>query len=107
MIVRDNARISYVAQYSETQELLRRSDIETWTVCADAGLIDVTDGGWRSSSTPWSSQLLDMLWRSELDAIASRHRVVVPKRASHAVLRNACEEVMTGREVARPAVLPP
>lgn len=93
--------VSYVAQYSETQALLRRigGHVETWTVCAESAAVEVTEGGWRTSEAPWATQMLDMLWRNELEAIAHRHRICIPKRASHIVIRNACEEMMTGREV--------
>lgn len=85
----------------ETPELLRRigGHVETWKVCAESAAVEVISGGWRTSEAPWSSQLLDMLWRAELEGIANGHRVCIPKRASHIVIRNACEEMMTGREI--------
>lgn len=90
-----------ISNLTETQSILKRigGHIETWTVCHETSLIDITDGGWLTSLTPWSSRMLDMLWRKELEEIADVHRVSIPKRASHAVIRDSCEAMMSGSEV--------
>lgn len=96
---------AHVQQYTEAQEIIRGigGSIETWTVCSATGLVEKTDGTWYDPQRPWSIRMLDMMWRAELLQIAFEHRVHVPPRARHTVIRDACEEVMTGREVRKAA----
>lgn len=88
------------AQESAQDILLRCGRVETWAVCAQALTLDKVDGGWHVQSAPWSAQLLDILWRAELEAIADQYSVIVPRRRpSHAILRDACEAALTGRQI--------
>lgn len=88
-------------EYTAVQTLLRGlgGPIETWTVSAEAGTIKATDGEWHDNRPGWALMMLDMLWREELLAIAGSHRICLPKRPTHMDARNACEELMTGREI--------
>lgn len=88
-------------EYTPVQELLRSIDgpIETWTVCAESKSIKVSDGDWHRNHVGWALMMLDMLWREELLGIAGNHRICLPKRPTHMDARNACEELMTGREI--------
>jgi hypothetical protein len=85
---------------SETQTILRDiGHCETWTVDAGAGTVTVTDPAY-AKWQPWAFQMLDMLWREELIAVATRHRCYVAgKGVTHSKLRDACEAYMTGQEV--------
>lgn len=85
--------------YSEAQQIIRRFDVETWTVCADSGIVEATDGMWLGLQRPWAIRMLDILWREELLQVAVAHGIGVRKDAPHAEIRDACEENMTGREV--------
>lgn len=97
---RKGGGVLYRGQYTETQQIIRDvGGIETWTVDAATGTIDETSRDY-SKRQPWAHELLDMLWREELIAVASRHRCYVSGRSvTHTQLRDACEELMTGREV--------
>ena len=90
----------YAPQYTEAQEIIQRvgGAREIWTVDADAGLIDVTDRGYRDSR-PWLARMLHMLHVSELVEIAARHRCWSGKRPVHETLVAACHDLMTGREI--------
>lgn len=93
--------ISTLSRHTECQETIRRlgdSSIETWTVDAGAGTIEVTAGGYRES-VPWSFWMLDMLHVQELVAIAGRHRCWSGKRPVHRDLVLTCNDLMTGREI--------
>jgi hypothetical protein len=95
---------TYTPQYTEAQEIIRRvgSRIETWTVDAEAGTVEAPDwGGWRDKfyHLPWLSRMLDMLHVAELEQIAARHRCWSGKRPVHDVLVEACNSLMTGREI--------
>lgn len=96
------ARTVGVYRYSATQDLIKAiGGVETWTVCAETKTVEATSGTWVGNKASWATAMLDMLWRDELEMIAVKHRVSIPKRASHIVIRDACEELMTGREVRR------
>lgn len=74
--------------------------VETWCVCARSSVVETVDGGHRTTLAPWSSQLLDMLWRAELEAIADQHEIAIARRRpSHAILRDVCEAALTGRQI--------
>lgn len=101
MVVEKRERGTFYHQpKTEAQELISKigGNTETWTVDANAGAVEITERCYRDG-TPWSHKMLEMLWRNELAEVAARHQVCVPPRASHLVILNACEEVMTGREV--------
>src|SRR3990167_6932001 len=90
-----------VPQYTEAQETLRRigaSGIEAWTVCAEAGSIEVTSKAYHQSH-PWPWHMLHMLHVAELVEIAGQHRIWQGKRPVHLNLVNACADLMTGREI--------
>lgn len=91
---------SHISQYTEAQQIIQRvgGAREIWTVDAEAGLIDVTDSGYRNSR-PWLAKMLHMLHVSELVEIASRHRCWSGKRPVHETLVEACHDLMTGREI--------
>jgi hypothetical protein len=93
----------YTPQFTETQGIIGRvsSGIEVWTVDTSAKSIDVTHGGAYRASRPWLSEMLDMLHVSELSEIASRHRICVPKRATHESISRDCCDLMTGREIVK------
>jgi hypothetical protein len=93
---------SYIPQYTETQEIIRKvGGIETWTVDAAAGLIDVTCSGPYRANRPWLAQLLDMLHVTELVDIADRHRVAKAKRPVHFNLVSDLTDLLQGREVVK------
>jgi hypothetical protein len=73
--------------------------LETWTVDAEAGSIDVTERAYRDNR-PWHAKMLDMLHVAELVEIAGRHGCWQGKRPVHLDLVEACNELMTGREIA-------
>lgn len=88
------------AKLSVAEEILGRiGRVETWAVCAETATLDKVDGGTHALATPWSAQLLDMLWRAELEAIATEYGVAVKRRPSHSVLRDACEAALTGTQI--------
>lgn len=92
---------SWMPRYTECQETIKRlsdGSIETWTVDAGAGTIEVTGGGYRES-VPWSFWMLDMLHVQELVTVAGRHRCWSGKRPVHRDLVVACNDLMTGREI--------
>ncbi len=97
---------TYTKQSSETQELIERirkvgdlDHLETWTVCHETGAVEVTEGRYRNSSTPWLARMLDLLHVAELEQVAYRHRISVGKRPTHAFMVSQCLDLMTGREV--------
>lgn len=92
---------SYTPQYTAAQEIINRirgTGLETWTVDAAAGTIEVTDTAYRDTM-PWTARMLDMLHVSELVEIAGRHRCWSGKRPVHLALVKACFEMMTAREI--------
>jgi hypothetical protein len=90
----------YSPEYTECQAIIERvgGHTETWTVDAVAGTIEVTQRAYRDN-WPWLVKMLDILHVSELVAIAARHRCWQGKRPVHLEVRNACAELMTGREI--------
>ncbi len=93
---------TYQRQLTEAQEIIARSDgpIETWTVDAEAGTIDVTQQCY-SSNKPWLSRMLHMLHVSELVEIATAHRCWQGKRPVHETLVSACADMMAGHEIVK------
>lgn len=77
-----------------------RYQIETWTVDADAGSIEITESG-HDAAFPWTGRMLDVLHVAELCTIAERHRCLsIGKRPPrHQTLVRACHDLMTGREI--------
>lgn len=91
---------SYLSQFTEAQEVIHRVGgcLDVWTVNADTGSIDVTRESYRTQR-PWAFQLLDMLHVTELVHIAGKHRCWSGKRPVHLDLVNACNDLMSAREV--------
>jgi hypothetical protein len=91
---------SYLRQLTEPQEVIHRVGgcLDVWTVDADAGSIEVTSESYRTER-PWSFQLLHMLHVTELLHIATKHRCWQGKHPVHLDLANACNDLMTAREV--------
>lgn len=93
---------AYIPQYTEAQGAIERvrhfGCLDTWTVDADAGSIDITSES-RRENRPWHARMLDMLHVAELVEIAARHRCWQGKRPVHLDIVNACNELMTGREI--------
>lgn len=93
---------AYSLQYTLTQEIIRKvGGIETWTVDAATGAVEVTDGGPYRSNKPWLAQMLDMLHVSELVEIAGRHQIAVAKRPVHLTLVTDLVDMLQGREVVK------
>lgn len=92
--------ICYSPQHTEAQGVIHRVGgcLDVWTVSAEAGTIEVTQESYRTQR-PWSYQLLHMLHVQELVCIAGRHRCWQGKRPVHLDLVNACNDLMTAREV--------
>lgn len=91
----------YRPQKTEAQSIIARieeSCIETWTVDAASGSIDVTDAAYRWNQ-PWLARLLHVLHVEELIGVAHRHRISHGKRATHHDIYSECVELMTGREI--------
>jgi hypothetical protein len=94
--------VHYSQQFTEVQQTIRdvgHHCIETWTVNADAKTIEVTDGAYGWNNRPWLARMLHMLHVSELERIATRHRVSFGKRTTHKYLYEECSDLMTGREI--------
>lgn len=93
---------SFTAQYTETQGIIRRvGGVETWTVDAVAGKIEVTETGPYRSNKPWLAQMLDMLHVAELIDIADRHQIAKSKRPVHFNLVSDLVDLLQGREIVR------
>lgn len=93
---------AWTQQFTPCQEVIRGvGGIEVWTVDAGAGAITRTERGYSENDTPWLAEMLDMLWVSELKAIAGAHQVCMSKRPTHHDLKRECADLMTGREIKR------
>lgn len=96
--------IAYVPQLTEAQQLIagvRETHIETWTVCATAGTIERTEGGYAVNVHPWSFRLLHILHVAELTEVALAHHVPGCHGRPHDVIARACASGMTGDQVKR------
>jgi hypothetical protein len=92
--------VYHVSQWTEAQDIIHRVGgcLDVWTVNAESGSIDITSESYRNQR-PWSFQLLHMLHVEELVCIATKHRCWQGKRPVHLDLVNACNDLMTAREV--------
>ncbi len=94
---------AYLAQKTAAQAAISRVGapwVETWTVSAEAGTIDVTDCGYDVNRHPWPVRMLDILHVAELAEIAGRHRTfIVDRRTTHAQLVEANANALTGPEI--------
>lgn len=74
--------------------------IETWTVDAEAWLVDRGSYWPNYRARPWPAQMLQMLHRDELLQIAGRRRLVASERgATHDFLVELCNNRLTSLEI--------
>jgi hypothetical protein len=91
---------AFVPQYTETQQIIRGIGghmLETWTVCADTGRVEVTDHCYSPNQMPWGRKMLDVLHVAELHQVMFKHRIAPGKNHEQCV--RACHDLMTGREI--------
>lgn len=96
---------AYLTQRTPAQAAIDRVGapwVQTWTVSAEAGTIEVTDPGYGVNRHPWPVRILDILHVAELAEIARRHRTwTVNRRTTHAQLVEANASALTGPEIVR------
>lgn len=95
---------AFSRKHTECQDIIQRvgaggEPLETWTVDAKQGSIVVTEGAYRRDGHPWLVKMLDILHVAELVEVARRHKCWQGKRPVHLDVRNACADLMTGREI--------
>jgi hypothetical protein len=97
-----NGGTRYVSQYTEAQTIIRdvrETHIETWTCCAETGVMDKTLG-FGGQRFAWPAKMLDLLHSRELERILSGGYDVVRPRA-HDFLVHLIHDRFTGPQIVR------